>query len=979
MLSHRGVIIVLALLLLPFMAEGQHQPLADSLASIGSEYIERGNFKEAEFYLSEAVNMYQKNGTKDTTRYVDILFDLTESLYQRAKYDEAISRLNIIKPLVQENKDVGNLVLVHNYMGLILKYQSHYPAAQEQYQKALELAIQSNDSLMIAIIHDNLGGVNRALGDYPRALEHSKQALELFNNVGTDHNVAITLNNIGLVYNYLSMYDRAYDYFSRSLELSKTLDNTARLTTAYLNMGMVHYNLGNYDQALISYQKALEYVRQTGNPVKQGHLLVNLGNLYHQLGDSKKSLEYYQESLELVMAHNITSPAELSTKYKNIATRQVDLGQMEKARANYHKALEMRKKTGNIREIALSYLDIAQLERQRNALDNARKYAMRSKEIADSTQIGDLKVDVSVVLGSIQRDMGNPEKAIGYFRDAYHQGQSLSTQETLKPLSLLAHTFDDMESDSAIYYGNRLVETIESNRSKVGELSSLKSGFFEGYSDFYVDLASWVLKYHGDESRAFGLVEASRARSLLDELVQASQNLDQELSVETRLKKQQMLEAIETLQARIDTTPDPSQNRKIQSKLRDAELEYAAFMNQIRAQNPGYKKLEYPSPISAEAATALVGDQTAILEYAFAGDELLIFLITPGNIRVERVEIENASEKLTQLVERFRDQILAHAQPTVLETASNKLVPYLIEPFYSELAEYANLMIIPDEVLAYMPFEALRIEDRFLVEQFSVKYAPSMTTFSLLRDKKRQHTAHERQMLAIAGSNFGGTSSPLRRGEAYPPLPATLAEVDSIATKFADADVFREGNFSEQFVKENLSKNYRFIHLATHGIIDEDYPNLSGLALSSAPQEASGKEDGMLRSSEIYQLNINSDMVVLSACNTGLGKMVNGEGLLGLQRSFFYAGVPTVSVSLWNVYDRSTAYFMDQFYSALLTSGESEGSGWGWDSLLRWAGWDSSVPFGSAAPAMRQAKLQMINHPLFHHPVYWAPFVVLGR
>lgn len=983
MLLKRCTISVLALLWLPLLVQAQNLQLADSLSSIGSKYEERGNYEEAEFYLSEAIKIYQKYEVQDTTRYAEVLFDYVESLYQRAKYDEALSQLDVIDRLVEDGEEESLLTYVHNYRGLILKYQSHYSEAQQQYEMALELATQHRDSLMIAIVNDNLGAINHDLGEYSESLEHRRRALSLFQKVGTDLNQAITLNNIGLTYLDLSMYHQGYQYFSKSLSISKTLNNSARLLTVYINIGMAQVNLGNYDQAMISYQKALEYSRETGNPVKEADLLSNLGNLYNRLGDKQKSLEYYQRSLQVVLDHNITSPTELSTKYKNIATRQIELGQLEKASQNFRKALNLRKKTGNIREIALSYLDIAQVERQRNRFDRAYEYAIRGKKIADSTQIGTLVVEAEIELGQIQKWKGSTKQAIPHFRKAYRQSMSVSDRMSHAPLALLAYTFDEMKSDSAVVYGQKLVEKIEQNRSKVGELASLKSSYFENYSDFYENLASWMIKYQSDNEQAFEMVESSKARALLDELVQASQNLDEMLPLEKRLKKQQLQEAIENCQSWIDTTTaNPVQRQQLQNKLRDAELEYAAFMNELRVQNPDYKKLEYPSPVSAREAQALTSANTAILEYAFSKDELLIFLITQEQIQVKRVDVaegNNDSQKITTLVEQFRDNILAHQPEEQIQAQSSGLVHKLIDPFYDELSNYKNIMIVPDGVLAYLPFEALTVQGRYLVEQFNVKYAPSMTTFSLLKDSKKHHKAHSRDLLAVAGSNFGGTSSPISRGKALPPLPATLAEVDSIASKFTDAEVFKEGSFSEQFIKDNLTKNYRYVHLATHGIIDEDYPNLSGLALSSPPEEASGSEDGMLRSSEIYQLNINSDMVVLSACNTGLGKIVNGEGMLGLQRSFFYAGVPTVSVSLWNVYDRSTAYFMDQFYSSLLNTADQEDSGWGWNSLLRWVGWDQSVPFGNAARAMRHAKLNMLEHPLYHHPVYWAPFIILGR
>jgi CHAT domain-containing protein len=203
-------------------------------------------------------------------------------------------------------------------------------------------------------------------------------------------------------------------------------------------------------------------------------------------------------------------------------------------------------------------------------------------------------------------------------------------------------------------------------------------------------------------------------------------------------------------------------------------------------------------------------------------------------------------------------------------------------------------------------------------------------------------------------------------------------EVDSIAGQFQRSTILKNEEVSEQKFKEMLQNNgYRYLHLATHGIIDENHPSRSGLVLSAESElSASSQEDGMLRSSEIFGLSIKCDMVVLSACNTGLGKVVKGEGMLGMQRAFFYAGASTVVVSLWNVYDRSTASFMNEFYKSL--NNHTTEKNWT-DTFLRWVGWDQSIPFGKKALAMREAKLQMIKHPLFNHPVYWAPFVVVGR
>src|SRR5699024_6601726 len=209
-------------------------------------------------------------------------------------------------------------------------------------------------------------------------------------------------------------------------------------------------------------------------------------------------------------------------------------------------------------------------------------------------------------------------------------------------------------------------------------------------------------------------------------------------------------------------------------------------------------------------------------------------------------------------------------------------------------------------------------------------------------------------------------------------LPSSVAEADSVASHSPSASLPTKEAASEEALKKLLQqKQYRYVHLATHGLIDENQPARSGLAFSSAGNlTATSKEDGILRSSEIFGMNIQADMVVLSACNTGLGEVVGGEGMLVMQRSLFYAGTSTVVVSLWNVYDRSTAAFMNEFYKNLLNSKPEEG----WiDYALRWVGCYSLVPFGKTALSMSQTNLKMISQPLFSHPVYWAPFIVVGR
>lgn len=317
---------------------------------------------------------------------------------------------------------------------------------------------------------------------------------------------------------------------------------------------------------------------------------------------------------------------------------------------------------------------------------------------------------------------------------------------------------------------------------------------------------------------------------------------------------------------------------------------------------------------------------------------------------------------------QFRDAILSRAPKDSLKSLSAPIYDQLIAPFQNNLASYENIIVVPDAFLAYLPFKALQNNNNYLVSQFNMKYTPSMTGFSLITKPRHQTPP---TLLAVGNSNQYTSDTQM------PTLPSVDLEVKSIAGLFEKAVIQNAENVTERIVKNRLQDNYSFIHVAAHSIIDEENSAQSGIVLNRRKDETNLENDGFLRSSEIYRLNIPGSVVVLSACESGIGQMINGEGMLGLQRAFFTAGASTVVVSLWDVYDRSTTQFMPIFYEALL---ENNGS-WAdsWQNLLRWAGWDESVPFGKTASALRAAKLTMLEHPEYRHPVYWAPFIAVGR
>lgn len=960
------------LLLLPLSGWGQSIQLADSLFKQGQEYDDSGKMAESEFYYREAYNLYRE--FQDTASWLEAGKQYASAMVYRSKNEQAMELYKMLLNVNHPANDTYNRGDLYTSMGWSSSRIGKTDQAKEYYNKALPLAQESGDSTLIGTVYNNLGSIHIRRGNNSTSLDYYQRALNYYSN---KRYRAVTLSNIGGIYSELNLYNKALEYFNRSLKIRQEIGSVHLLANIYNRIGLAQSNLANYDQALVSYKQALDNSRKASTPKLTATILNNLGLLYKKLSLYDKAIDYYEQSL--AMKKEVSGPSYIATTTNNIGQLYWDKGDKEEAANYYRKALKLREQVGNPYDIASSLNSMLRLTIGEESFEQATAYANRLKVMGDSTDSYDMLQKSSIYLGRIDRAQNRDEEALKHFKKAHSYGQYLSSRRQLTPIKNLARQYHKLGSDSAVTYGQKAIDIIEQHRTNAGALSDLKAGYFGKHSDFYTEVASWVLTYTSDLSRAYKLVEQAKARALSDELAKASQNIDEQLPEKVRLKRNQQRNQIDELYSQLESTVDAQKREKLQKQIRNAELEYASYENKLRDKHPELKSLRSPEPISLQQAQNSVDEQTAILEYALAGNELLIFMISRSNVRVETMSLSGDSEELatelTTMVTDFKDAILSNASRTRLRSESTALYNFLLKPFEDDLVNYSNLTIVPDGALAYLPFEAISQGDQYLIENFHIKYAPSLTSLTLLKDPE---TLSRKDLLAVAGSNFTRNNERGLERSNLSNLPSTLIEVDSIATHFQDASVLKDEQVSEEALKSLLRQNnYQYVHLATHGIIDENKPNRSGLALSTKSElSASSTEDGMLRSSEIFGMNINSDMVVLSACNTGLGKMVDGEGMLGMQRSFFYAGTSTVVVSLWNVYDRSTASFMNEFYKSLLQQDTSKD----WiDSALRWIGWEQSIPFGAKATAMREAKLKMIKHPLFNHPVYWAPFIVVGR
>ena len=400
--------------------------------------------------------------------------------------------------------------------------------------------------------------------------------------------------------------------------------------------------------------------------------------------------------------------------------------------------------------------------------------------------------------------------------------------------------------------------------------------------------------------------------------------------------------------------------------LAKSEQELDTFQVELRKDDIRYAAVQYAGALDQDRIRREVLEPgTALIEFALGEKQSYVWVLTPGGSISAALP---PRKQIEQRVEAYRKELALRPSALTVRTAlvrldglGAELYRDLLAPVESAFRDAQRLIVVPDGVLAYLPFEIIGREKR-LIERFAVSYSPSASVLATLRDRLHGSAPPEKALLAFgdavyAAAGARGGPAPVVSGERgfdLTQLPNTRTEVTGIRALFpaATSRVYLGAEAREETVKGEPLDPYRFIHFAVHGLYDEEQPARSGIAMSMS---ANSREDGILQVREIMRLRLRAEMVTLSACQTGLGKLLAGEGVMGMSRAFLYAGADSVLISLWNVNDASTAELMKLVYR----------------NLTRGLRRDE---------ALRAAKLQLMRGPqsTWRHPYYWAPFVLLG-
>lgn len=727
---------------------------------------------------------------------------------------------------------------------------------------------------------------------------------------------AYVLTDTGYVYAEMGDYFKAIQFERQSVAIFESLGMHSQVG-AGLGMLAIHYSsLGDYTTALEYYRRSLASAHRFQNHEEVKRNLLYLGDTYLRMDRPRDALAALRESLVI----HSDFPWFQSRVLVNMGRTYLRLGQYQSARRRFEQAVAEAHSLGSGRYEGEALVGLGEVYLQGGQTEKAREFFSRALELGEKDGLTNLIVEARRGLAQTEAREKNYAEARRQFALA--------------------------------------IDKVESVRALVPD-PDLRTGLAPQNGSLYEEMVDALYSLHrqdpshGYDYEAFDYAERGRARTFLETFSAARARVTRGLTVEQSRAEEKLSAAVSR------ASGDRSLNA--------AEAALATWRKETRAANPHYEDLQDARVFTARDAQAEISRPGVdILEYALGEKRSFLWIMSASRLTIAELPGRRAIEAAVTAYRRVISQAPQAGDPADAgQPQARLLYQMLVEPAQPLLKPDHRLLVVPDGILYYLPFETLLSTQtgRYLVEDFAVTYAPSVSAFGSLGRSVSQRP--KKELLAFGDPVFtrgaraaGAPAATVRSvyergGWSLAPLPNTRREVEAIGKLYpiGQEKTYLGSYATEAAVKREKLTDYKRIHFATHAVVDERHPARSGIVLSLG--DASG-EDGVLRMPEIFNLEMDADLVVLSACQTGLGKLVRGEGMVGLTRAFLYAGARRVAVSLWEVNDLATADFMKSFYEGMKS--------------------------GTPAAALRAAKLGMIHSPspAYRHPSYWAPFILTG-
>ncbi len=919
---------------LPVLEDGGEKVhLRQVLTGIGRIHVQLRAPAKALPYFQRALVVAEQTGDK---RYIaDAAADLANLHRTSGALDDALKHLERAEALEKELGNTARQAWVLKEMGEARLALGEFARAQAHVQRALFLFEQLGNKEGQSIALSLLGQVHRVLGDPVTALSFQQRSLDLAKELGDTFGVAATLISIGNVHLVFGNYVKALDAFSRALDSFKELRHKPGAAAALASVGSAHEALGDYAKALAYHESALRLFRELGDEVGVATTYANLGNVYSDLGDHERARTFIERALGVYQKLN--RMPDVATQLSNLGDAYTAIGDYDEALTHLNRALAIQHEIMDKPGTATVYENIGAVHAERGEYEKALEFLQRAlplhEQMKDRAQIATALSKI----GEIQVKLGRREEGLTSLRRALREARS----RRIRPLvvwclrTLAGIHLDGGEVELALSEAQQALSEIE---HLLGRLDDEQGASARGrYTDVF-EIGALAAARANDPGLAATFLESGRAGSLLETLGGRTSLRWEDLP--EHLRQAESLAAAEEERARqahrkASEGGNLAAIRETAAALEAASKRVAEVAARNQRQLKGHARhLFYPRAATVEEIRDELHRGEALIIYGLCRSEALAMVLTPDT---ERIAMLGDVADVTAACAALR----ASERESDPAAALTRLGELLVKPLGLK-KNVKRVLVSPEGPLCYVPFGALFRQPAALT--------PSGTTHVLL---KKETSARGSKVLALGNPTYTELTKVEReiyvRGRELTPLPATGPEARAVG------DVVLLGaEASEELLYQTLlkSKRWRAVHLACHGIVNDDHPTHSFLALSKSKDE-----DGFLTAREVLRMNVPTDLAVLSACETATGEIVKGEGILGLTRSFMYAGAPRVLCSLWKVDDRATQALMSKFYE-LWNPKEGDGI--------------------AAAEALKQAQSHVRSHEEWRHPFYWAAWVLWG-
>lgn len=837
-----------------------------------------------------------------------------EALVRLGKLDEADNLLETLLTKAKETKNAGKQVaMLQTTKGFLQLNRGRIDLAIEELEAAIQKFDTDNQSrsLEMADALAHLGNVYRTSAKWSQAEEHLLRALAIRQEkLPADHElIAATYNDLGLSY-ITDNIDKSYQYYTMALTMYEKLHGKEhpKIAIANTNLGYLNQIDKQYGDAINYYNTALaiwEKIYPQPHPNK-ALVMMNLGQTYSSMGNSATALEFYENALTMYQTAYGKKHPDVTYVLNLIGNEKLAQKKYEEAMQNYQKAIIANLPDLNSEEIEanptrFNFYNGAQLL---NSL-MYKAQALETRHLSKTLKIKDLQLALS----------------------------TLQTSDTL---------IDKMRQQT----------TYESDKIALGAVANEIYAAGVRVSHLLSDV-SFLHRTHYREL-SFYFAEKSKAAVLQEAISDSNAKSFANIPSDLLEEEKSLKSALALVNQKLAQKPTEDEEKYLRETAFELNQAYNDFVAQLERQFPDYFNLKFNS--AAPTITQLqnlLDSKTAIISYFIDegnAPRLYTFLITSKRYEVKDQPLPGDYDKY---LSGFRNSMF-FSNANVFTVSARNLYRLLIPAGIP--SGIHNLVFLPAGRMSVIPFEALLTQPvkeqatfhqlPYLINKFNIRYELSA---GLLLQKSQG----EKKTGIASAQLMAPVQFPVK--DNLSPLPGTETEVKQIQEllqgKQITCNILINQEANETSIKSESLRNYDLIHFATHGIVDEDNPDLSRIFL----QNDSEAEDGNLFSGEIYNLHLNANLVTLSACQTGLGKISKGEGVIGLSRALVYAGAKNLVVSFWSVADESTSQLMTTFYQHLITTKET-----------------------TFAEALRGAKLKMIRQQKYASPFYWAPFVLIG-